>query len=573
MCELIPRAILHAALIFGALMQGYPLARADQLIFLDQGLSDFDRANFYSQDQGSRIMPLSWLKALKQANGHPFLEDSLGRYGYLPNPGDENGLPVGFTAAGTPPLDFAGMTCSACHTRQISAEGRDYRIDGGPAIADWQRFSLDLDAAVNRVINNDAEFQSFASAVPPSGTLREDLKLWYEGYHVWISALPNPPWGPARMDAVSMIFGRLAGLDIGPPPTYLIEKNIAAADAPVRYPFLWNASKQDWTQWSGFAPNGTDVLGLFRNLGQVYGVYARFHPKMDWFHIPNVIGFDFLDNNSANFDGLGKLEQLIKKIRPPKWPWPIDESLRAKGEGIFQRPPEQGGCVQCHGINTSDSCLPGTWRTPVKDVGTDTRQWSVLKRQVDTGALKGARLPFNPPLKEKDSAGSLLGVAVIDTIIEENLPLSLRSSPGDVTLEFQLPPQLKDFDGFLNTQGNCAGRPPPAKDPENAYEARVLEGIWAAAPYLHNGSVPTLWELLKPAKERVASFKVGPAYDLKDVGLAVEQTKFNFTLNTTADCDQKGARDSGNSHCGHEYGTTQLKDDEKRALLEYLKTL
>jgi hypothetical protein len=104
--------------------------------------------------------------------------------------------------------------------------------------------------------------------------------------------------------------------------------------------------------------------------------------------------------------------------------------------------------------------------------------------------------------------------------------------------------------------------------PSYAYEARVLEGIWAAAPYLHNGSVPTLAELLKPAAERVSSFKIGPAYDLANVGLASDQTRFGYTLQTT-DCSD---RNSGNSRCGHEFGTT-LSQDEKKALLEYLKTL
>ena len=104
--------------------------------------------------------------------------------------------------------------------------------------------------------------------------------------------------------------------------------------------------------------------------------------------------------------------------------------------------------------------------------------------------------------------------------------------------------------------------------PSYAYEARVLEGIWAAAPYLHNGSVPTLAELLKPAAERVRSFKVGPAYDLVNVGLAVQQSKFDYTLETT-DCSD---RNSGNSRCGHEFGTS-LSAEEKKALLEYLKTL
>jgi hypothetical protein len=95
-----------------------------------------------------------------------------------------------------------------------------------------------------------------------------------------------------------------------------------------------------------------------------------------------------------------------------------------------------------------------------------------------------------------------------------------------------------------------------------------MQGIWAAAPYLHNGSVPTLAELLKPASERVKAFKIGSNYDTVNVGLAVEQTQFNYTL-TTTDCSD---RNSGNSRCGHEFGT-QLTPEEKKALLEYLKTL
>ena len=81
-------------------------------------------------------------------------------------------------------------------------------------------------------------------------------------------------------------------------------------------------------------------------------------------------------------------------------------------------------------------------------------------------------------------------------------------------------------------------------------------------------SVPTLADLLKPAAERPAAFAVGPAYDLATVGLAGRQTRTRFVLRTT-DC---GDRNSGNSRCGHEFGT-RLKSAEKRALLEYLKTL
>jgi hypothetical protein len=104
--------------------------------------------------------------------------------------------------------------------------------------------------------------------------------------------------------------------------------------------------------------------------------------------------------------------------------------------------------------------------------------------------------------------------------------------------------------------------------PSDGYEARSLEGVWAAAPYLHNGSVPTLADLLKPPDQRTSFFKIGSAYDPNAVGLAVEQTQFTATL-TTTDCTDSA---SGNSRCGHEYGT-ELTDAQKRALLEYLKML
>ena len=95
-------------------------------ILLDQGAgwTDATRADFYSRDQGSQIMPLAWLTALEQPSGTPFLADSLGRYGYLANPANNNGLPVGFTAAGPEGSEIAGMTCAACHTRQIERRRR-----------------------------------------------------------------------------------------------------------------------------------------------------------------------------------------------------------------------------------------------------------------------------------------------------------------------------------------------------------------------------------------------------------------------------------------------------------------
>lgn len=569
-------SVLSGAVLSAAIFTAPVSIRAAQSdpIFVDQG-SDWTpttRANFYTQDQGSRIMPLSWLEALNQPDGSPFLADSLSRYGYLRNPASSNDLPVGFTASGPQGNQFVGMTCAACHTRQISANGKEYRIDGGPAIVNFQDFLVDLDAAVNNILRSDTAFQTFARAalgVPDPkpddvAALRENVEAWYLRYHTLISnGLPKVPWGIGRLDAVGMIFNRLTGLDLGPPPSYLIPGNIKPADAPVRYPFIWNAPKQDKTQWPGFADNGNDLLGLSRNLGEVYGVFGVFEPKKEWWHL---LGYNYLDNNSANFDGLSTLEGLVKKIGAPKWPWPVDEALAEKGKAIYSRPTAQGGCSECHGIRPGEVRFFNvqTWATtPLQDVGTDTREYDVLSWQARTGVLEGARIPFiTAPLKETDLAFNVLSTSVIGSILQNYLPLAAKTQEEQTKKleQFHLPLSLQDLKG--------AFRLPSPKTTQYVYEARVLEGIWAAAPYLHNGSVPTLNELLKPSSQRVSAFKVGPAYDTVNIGLAAEQTKFDYTLNTTA-CND---RNSGSSHCGHDFGT-QLPAEDKKALLEYLKTL
>jgi hypothetical protein len=604
------RAIFLPGLAVALLTSSAVWAADPLVIFTDQGSSwtQATRDDFYTRDQGSRMIPLAWLQALKQSNGQPFLADSLTRYGYLPNPPPANasGLPVGFTASGASGVQIVGMTCSACHTRQITAEGKTYRIDGGPAIVDFQGLLTDLNAAVGQVLASDATFAPFAALVLGAATpdpedvqaLRQDVKAWHFRFDTLMTrALPTPAWGPGRLDAVGMIFNRLTGLDIGTSATRVTEDNIKTADAPARYPFLWNAAIQDKTQWPGFADNGTDVLALARNLGEVFGVFGVFEPKREGFFI------NFLNNNSANFDGLGKLEDLIKQIQPPKWPWAIDSTLEARGKDIFARSTADGGCVDCHGVKPGKVRLPQiqTWKTPIQNVGTDTREYDVLAWTAKTGVLQGAFIPVATlPLKETDLAFNVLATSVIGSIAEQALRGGAAQSASTLVATAldpqlpkaglpslklpKLPPALRDLQGAyhlstlpgqdqpeLRIQGlrvpdlAASAEPPPAK---GSYEARVMHGIWAAAPYLHNGSVPTLAELLKPAAERVKQFKIGNAYDNVNVGLAVEQTQFNATL-TTTDCSDLN---SGNSRCGHEFGT-KLPDADKKALLEYLKTL
>lgn len=556
------------------------ISPAAEPVIVDQGTewTTSTRNDFYSRDQGSQLIPLRWIVALKQPNGQPFMDDSLSRYGYLPNEASRPaGLPVGFTVTSGKNGQEIGMSCSACHTRQIEVDGTSYRIDGGPGIVDFQSLLADLDIAVNTILTNQQAFTDFAHAVLGTSStskdkekLRKEVEAWHLPYHTLVKrALPEQPWGPARLDAVSMIFNRLAGLDIGPAPTYMIPENIQPATAPVRYPFLWNAAIQDRTQWPGFASNGNSILGLSRNLGEVFGVFGIFHPKKDASHL---LGIDYLANNSADFQGLIALEDLVKKIGPPKWPWKIDQALAGKGKTIYERKTEEGGCADCHGIASGETRFfkQKTWKTPILDVGTDSKEYEILGRTVKTGVLEGARIPLlAAPLKPVDTAFNVLGTAVLGTILQHYVPVLLKGK--DKVQAIQADDSMSLFPPETEALRDAFIAPTVSKEsqePTYAYESRVLEGIWAAAPYLHNGSVPTLAELLKPAAERVSSFKVGPAYDIVNIGIAAEQIRFDYTLQTT-DCSD---RNSGNSRCGHEFGTT-LSPDEKKALLEYLKTL
>jgi hypothetical protein len=96
------------------------------------------------------------------------------------------------------------------------------------------------------------------------------------------------------------------------------------------------------------------------------------------------------------------------------------------------------------------------------------------------------------------------------------------------------------------------------------YKARPLNGIAFTAPYLHNGSVSSIYELLLPASQRMARFWVGgKKYDVEKLGYRSIKGPNGVELDTTL---------VGNSNAGHEYGT-DLSDQERYAVIEYIKTL
>jgi mono/diheme cytochrome c family protein len=133
------------------------------------------------------------------------------------------------------------------------------------------------------------------------------------------------------------------------------------------------------------------------------------------------------------------------------------------------------------------------------------------------------------------------------------------------------PERLTSFTRELADKMNTLGTGKPWKFSHfrktNGYASMPLDGVWLRAPYLHNGAVPTLRDLLKPAAERPAVFWRGyDVYDYDAVGFVTsgaEAEAQGFRFDTSA---------RGNGRQGHEYGT-KLKPAEKQDLLEYLKTL
>jgi mono/diheme cytochrome c family protein len=557
------------------------------LQYAKQGWTEDERQAFYTTSQGSHMMPYLWFKALRRLDiDEPFGADQLQRYGYLPNdkskPNPE-GLPVGLVIDGDVATGYLGMTCAACHTGQIeyvkNGVTQQLRIDGAPATANLQLFLSDLTAAARATLADVDRFQKFARAVLGSrysasrvDELKSEFGDWVKQFGSFMDrSLPTSPWGPGRLDAFGMIFNRVAGKDLG------IDGNFKAADAPVSYPFLWDASRQDRTQWNGGVPNGLYINAIGRNAGEVFGVFADFAPKKQL--LPPYYNFR---NNSVNFTNLQALEEKVVSLRPPPWPFDLDQDLVDKGRVLFAE-----RCGSCH----EERRIPpeGLWLTKVMDVKTDPRMYQNSTRSSDAGILTGALSP-NPPgskLAATAPTSDILATAVVGAMFGDAIPplprlpnlnagvwLAIRKDlavlfsdnekvPSLISL---LEPSVRD-----NVRAHVEARLAnmfKVPGAANAYEARVLHGIWATAPYLHNGSVPNLYELLLSPDKRSQSFMVGSRkYDPDKVGYVTTESPYrDGTLVVGA-----GAQ-PGNSNAGHDY-SGDLNDDQRKALLEYLKQL
>ena len=360
-------------------------------------------------------------------------------------------------------------------------------------------------------------------------------------------------------------------------------------NAPVSYPFLWDITHSDYVQWNGLAANaGLGPLG--RNTGEVIGVFG----SLDWksqeskFSISALLTGEKGKKSSINFKSsidlmnLQRLESHLASLQSPQWPTDIlgkiDTDKAKRGELVYHQ-----YCASCHQeierdnsnrlviANISNIDVVGTDPTMAinsvnytgyagnfESVYQDTDVGSVVvqKRapvvQVLTAATKGVvATPDADKWVVRRFADwiYMLGRSFFDNEIKASVKSGNYKS--DTT--------ANPYQSLLS------------------YKARSLNGIWATGPFLHNGSVPDLWNLLLPAEERPTEFCVGNReFDPVRIGFTTEG------CDTTDSNDQRrwkfNVKPLGNHNTGHEYGTgkdgkAKLTEQERWDLLEYIKTL
>lgn len=613
---------------------GFTSTAADEIVPVPQGWSPNEKNNWYTRSQGSRLLPRAWLIALEQPDSNGlFLERThIEKFRYLPNslPGTGQ-LPIGFAIDTQNDSNFSeitklrwksqqsatepwvGMNCAACHTAEITFQEKRFRIDGAPALADFQGFMKALSRALVATRDNPEKWNRFAAAVfkvddkpvdnPKNrNMLKSELaKLIDWQLKVERANQTDLDYGFARLDAFGHIFNKVRLR------ANTSEQFNNPSDAPVSYPFLWNIHQHDKVQWNGIAPNVPlsrtfDIGALGRNVGEVTGVFADL--KLEKFG-PAIRGY----NTSANVRNLVQLEQQIAKLMPPVWPsvFPaIDAEKWEVGKTIFNEEP--GGCNSCHQVLRRDDLetrfeVEMTRLIGDNAIGTDP--WmacNVYTYQARAGLLKFTPKKFFvgtlPILGEKALLSDMLGTAVIGSIWNKGLDLKdvAKLSDEDLkqTLKSSNPFALKRnavrygaliAELFQPTfDVDKAARLKRCMNEENqflAYKGRPLTGIWATPPYLHNGSVPTLYDLLLPPNQRPDKFPLGTReFDPQKVGYVTDQTTAEYLTERSKQentfvfrtRDPAGNNIAGNSNAGHNYGNA-LTEVQRWALVEYMKAV
>ena len=475
---------------------------------------------FQHGSMSAEVIPEDVLRAFIKIYPDLFATNDLTQVGLIPDP--EFGWPIGISRANAKHLGglpAVGINCASCHLAQITSKSvnQPIRILGATSHFDVEKFfgsilaatfktsdvanmkkflgvylnadSRAFDAAwqaqeqqITGIMKDDpfgmkgvppGEFhkidnmdvrQSFEPNIDLAARAQTMLKLFHNmraALHVpdQLTEKAPPSSGPGRNDA----FGLLAAGLLNLPQPY----------SPIKFGLVWNVEKRTWVHW-----DGNTKSPISRNLLASLGLGAPLHGN----------------RADLQFEVVKRQTDLTEKIRPPRYPFPIDRAAAQRGAALFA-----SKCNACHGGRESDERLYS-----VAEIGTDPHRAEMFTQKLADG--------FNTFLAELEAEG------------------------------YQPPKEM----GVRST---------------GKYFAATLSGVWARSPYLHNGSVRTMQDLLTPPEKRETRFHRGShVFDETAMGYTDEGA---YVLDTTA---------SGNSNSGHDYGT-KLSTEKKRDLIEYLKTL
>ncbi|MFA3916715.1 di-heme-cytochrome C peroxidase [Ruegeria hyattellae] len=570
----------------------------------------------------------------------------LARYGFLPSEKSENNphnLPIGFATSLYQKIDglvrqdtAIGLTCAACHTGSITYDNVDYLVNGGPANVDLALFKTAMGVTLGQTVLAsklpvpNRRFDRFAKRVlgqnytlAAKDRLASELQSVVEVNAARIDSF-RVIEGYARLDALNRIGNQVFSIAFDQPENYV------PISAPVNFPHIWTTSWFDWVEY-----DGSIMQPLIRNAGEALGVQAEvnFTAPLNKGRFTSSVP---MENLAWMEDFLGGSAPYPKKafggLLAPKWPDafpPIDQNLAAEGAKIYQ-----ARCKACHlpavdtpefwtgshfkPIEYTDAKTGNTVATaesylsvniiPVDYMGTDPAQSRVLTDRIvntsgDTDIVQDA-MGLNTVVcipkpgrtdaysgqvgapKDEDEQDTTSRTDNVNSSPFENVKIG--DGPG---LNFGLAlgavvQEVNDAWFASNFMGDqklaIEGDRPNCLQTGKGYKARPLNGIWATAPFLHNGSVATLDDMFKPHSERLKVVELGRTdFDPVKVGLVqptvVPETGQAyrdglFYLDTTL---------PGNLNTGHEFSNEAgrgvigpaFSDLERQQLIEYLKTL
>lgn len=525
---------------------------SDVLYLNNNVWTENERQRYYHLSQGSQIMPYDWFVALEQGDkDEPFVaDDNMTKFRFIPDAdsiSNPDRLPIGFAKDDPDPITGVvnvGLTCAACHTAQMTYKGTGIRIDGASGMISLDAFveSVLASLGITALSDTTPKFERFARKVLNDNYNRNNAKELIGDVRRYLDQQLKEKFEEKQSNdsrgqtPTAGGFGRLDGLGAGGNRLYRLlgVKNLRTLNAPVKVQPLWYTHEYSWIQ-----TNGSMRQPMARNVIQALSVNSSLVFPGDPDRKDRYI-------SSVRLKNIVEMESMIQRFKAPVWPeqvlGKIDVDAAERGEVLCRKQ-----CAFCHEPQKENQPQAGdavavknnkTYFVlrlfPLDKIKTDpTNATNFAERTVDASSIQ--------------MGGNVPGAEIISMVLSGIIKRQYD--------ELKIPlDQQEEWNGYRDNLLRAC----------KAYAARPLAGVWANAPYLHNGSVPSLYQLLLPVAERDKVFFTGDVeFDPVNVGYVSKGLRGGFRFDTSI---------TGNSNAGHQFGTS-LKHEERMDLIEYLKGL